>query len=199
MKATPVFPKWFFHEESAFTQEELSWFEDFSVGNESKKQRKVSLQNGQQKTISTPDTWPTGIQKKLYAYIDKVCEFYTPEKPAYRIDAMWFNVMDEGAYNVPHNHQGSWISGIIYVRNCKDINTVFLTERNLVTPNKAFQHNVFSPAVKDGDLVMFESDLWHWVPPVPNNKDRLTFAFNVQLNKYRQEQTILVPEIKFDI
>ena len=28
MKATPVFPKWFFHEENAFTQEELDWFED---------------------------------------------------------------------------------------------------------------------------------------------------------------------------
>ena len=51
MKATPVFPKWFFLEENAFTQEDLDWFEDTADWNLNEKQRKVSLQNGQQKTI----------------------------------------------------------------------------------------------------------------------------------------------------
>lgn len=195
MRATPVFPKWYFHQENAFQQEDLEFFD--SIITHSNNERKVSLHNGKQAEIDLPNKWPNNIKNKLYAYIDDVCEFYTPEKPAYRINTIWSNVFEDGSFNVPHNHQGSWLSGIIYVKNCYKDNTVFLTERNPITPNKAFQHNVYSPAVKDGDLVLFESDLWHWVPP--SNNGRLTIAFNVDLNTYRKEQTILVPEVKIPL
>jgi len=195
MRATPVFPRWYFHQDSAFLNEELDFFE--TLASQDNTERKVSLHNGKQANLDLPNKWPNNIKKKLYAYIDNVCEFYTPEKPAYRINTIWSNDFNDGSFNTPHNHPGSWLSGIIYVRNCYEDNTVFLTERNPVTPNKAFQNNVYAPAVRDGDLVLFESDLWHWVPPT--NKDRLTIAFNVDLNTYRPEQTVLVPEIKFDI
>lgn len=197
MKATPVFPKWYFHKENAFQKEDLDFFESIVSDQTTERKRKVSLHQGQQEDIVSPKDWPREIHNKLLKYINDVGAFYTPEMPTYRIQPIWSNVFDDGGYNVPHTHQGSWLSGIIYVKDCNELNTIFLTERTVVTPNKAFQNNIFSPAVKDGDLVLFESDLWHWVPPT--NKGRITIAFNVQINRYSPNQTILVPEIKIDI
>jgi uncharacterized protein (TIGR02466 family) len=104
----------------------------------------------------------------------------------------WINVNPPLAYNVPHDHPGSFWSGCYYIKN--DPPTEKNSESGAITfidPRcaPAGQPLVKSPLYagsftvqpEPGTLLLFPSNAKHWVHPNGSEGDRVTMAFNVFL------------------
>jgi uncharacterized protein (TIGR02466 family) len=107
----------------------------------------------------------------------------------------WLNVSKNEYISIPHNHNdtfGMMFSGVYYVNTDNESSIEF------VNPNKAQEFVLFSKTVKNfntfnsntmtfqpktGDLIIFPSWLTHYVIMKPNNKNRISIAFNTIFNK----------------
>lgn len=102
----------------------------------------------------------------------------------------WINVNPPGAHNVPHDHPGSFWSGVYYVKNDQPTGDpsgggtiTFIDARSA----PAGQPLVRAPALKGlqslhpqpGTLLLFPSTLKHLVSPNDSTEDRISIAFNV--------------------
>lgn len=102
----------------------------------------------------------------------------------------WINVNPPGAYNVPHDHPGSFWSGCYYIKTkgARDERDeggaiTFIDPRcapagqPLVRAPAFFGSHSLQPT--PGTLLLFPSNLKHWVHPNDGEEDRVTMAFNV--------------------
>ena len=77
---------------------------------------------------------------------------------------IWTNFANKGSDNPVHNHSGN-ISGVIYVQN--------------------FGHPTIFPDYnneyigKNGTMILFPSNVFHYVNPQQVNRERITIAFNI--------------------
>jgi uncharacterized protein (TIGR02466 family) len=118
------------------------------------------------------------------------------ERLSYRMIG-WINVNPQNAYNVPHDHPGSFWSGSYYVANDAAApeseaggEISFLDSRSAPTgqplikaPLLAGTHSV---RPMPGSLLLFPSNAKHWVQPNSAEKDRVSIAFNVFITRQRQ-------------
>ena len=102
----------------------------------------------------------------------------------------WINVNPPGAFNVPHDHPGSFWSGAYYVKNVGaeagaegggaigfiDTRSAPAGQPLVQAPALKGMHAMIPPA---GMLLLFPSSLRHWVQPNESTEDRVTIAFNV--------------------
>lgn len=100
----------------------------------------------------------------------------------------WINVNPTNAYNVPHDHPGSFWSGSYYVANDHTGEEApssgaisFLDPRHAPAGQTVVKAPVFNshnlrPA--PGVLLVFPSNAKHWVHPNTSGFDRVTVAFN---------------------
>ncbi len=109
----------------------------------------------------------------------------------------WVNVNPPLAYNVPHDHPGSFWSGAYYAATTFDAQDdeaggaiSFLDPRSapagqslVKAPMLVGTHNL-QPAA--GTLLLFPSNTKHWVHPNNAETNRVTVAFNVFVNRPRQ-------------
>ena len=79
---------------------------------------------------------------------------------------LWANFAYKGDQNPRHTHHGN-ISGVIYYQN-HDHPTVFEQTGDVY-------HG------KNGTMVMFPSDTLHYVVEQKSNKERITYAFNLEI------------------
>ena len=77
---------------------------------------------------------------------------------------MWTNFAYKGDDNPQHNHSGL-LSGVIYYKNH--------------THPTIFDQYGCAYEGDDGTMVMFPSQVLHHVEPQQQNKERITFAFNI--------------------
>lgn len=104
----------------------------------------------------------------------------------------WININPPGAYNVPHDHPGSFWSGCYYVSTDPNAqktdeggSITFIDMRCAPTGQPLVKSPLFAgshtlhPA--PGTLLLFPSNLKHWVHPNNWDQDRVTMAFNVFL------------------
>jgi hypothetical protein len=77
---------------------------------------------------------------------------------------IWANFANKGSDNPTHNHAGN-ISGVIYVHNFGHP-TVF--------PEYNTQYEG-----QNGTMILFLSNVLHYVPIQKSNKERITLAFNI--------------------
>jgi|TARA_E500000318_G_C3499217_1_gene187669 hypothetical protein len=80
---------------------------------------------------------------------------------------IWINYSYKGNSNPAHAHAGN-ISGVIYLEN----------EDNTIFPNLDFKFKG-----KQGDMILFSSDTLHMVDPQEKEYERITFAFNINIQK----------------
>ena len=101
----------------------------------------------------------------------------------------WININPPGAYNVPHDHPGSYWSGCYYVK--MDKRTARTDEGGAITfidPRCApagqplvkapVFHGAQSMHPVPGTLLIFPSNVKHWVHPNSSDEERVTMAFN---------------------
>lgn len=104
----------------------------------------------------------------------------------------WINVNPSGGYNAPHAHHGSFWSGTYYVANAGGTGGAgtgggieFLAPHRLATPGGLIKapmtagKALFRPQA--GTLLLFPSNLMHWVHPNDSAQERVTIAFNASV------------------
>ena len=77
---------------------------------------------------------------------------------------IWTNFAYKGDDNPSHSHAG-FLSGVIYYKNHGH--------------PTIFDDYKIGYGGKDGTMIMFPASTWHHVEPQPQNKERITLAFNV--------------------
>jgi uncharacterized protein (TIGR02466 family) len=98
----------------------------------------------------------------------------------------WVNVNPKGAYNAPHTHPGCFWSGVYYVQLPADAGEGGIIE--FLSPHEVLPHGGMiqsaitagkrrvTPAA--GTVLIFPSQLLHWVHPNESAEERITVAFN---------------------
>ena len=134
-------------------------------------------------------------------------KYLLQHKPNFKVDFFsWINVHDSNMYMGEHEHHGSLLSGIYYLKfnNKKHVPVTFLNPLNkeiaawqaynydqINTSNKFLHHNS-SPLkmnIKEGTVVLFPSYLTHFVPRSICNDDelRISYTFNINLKNFYDE------------
>ena len=110
----------------------------------------------------------------------------------------WININGPGAYNIPHTHPNSHLSGVMWIKVPKDSgNIVFdnpsghqaYTEINSYTQefkDQFFIHHCYWLPPIEGRMIIFPSHLQHGVNENNSNDDRISVSFNITLTSPNQ-------------
>lgn len=102
----------------------------------------------------------------------------------------WLNVNPPGGYNSPHQHSDAHLSGVYYVDVPKSRTEAggaieFLSPHPVRLLSTLIRSPLFSDRIRvqpsAGDLLIFPSQLTHWVHPNDSGKPRVTIAFNATI------------------
>jgi uncharacterized protein (TIGR02466 family) len=107
------------------------------------------------------------------------------------LSSFWINCNNNNDYNLLHNHHGTNISGVYYIKVPKfsgrlvfqngdfskfnDDNLDYFNDPN-------FYCRYFCP-VEEGDLYLFSSETFHYVEPNRSEQKRISVAFNINIIK----------------
>jgi uncharacterized protein (TIGR02466 family) len=99
----------------------------------------------------------------------------------------WINVNPRGGYNAPHDHVGSFWSGVYYVSVPVDAEgqggaIEFLSPHKPLPSGGFIEAPITAQKItvrpKAGQVLIFPASLVHWVHPNASDEDRITIAFN---------------------
>ena len=105
----------------------------------------------------------------------------------------WKNINEPGNFNVPHSHPRSHLSGVLWIKIPKNSgNIVFespeifnryqeldsYSDESRLNSNNYMTY-YFTP--KEGNILIFSSNLQHEVNENKSNEDRISYSFNVTL------------------
>ena len=129
---------------------------------------KVSNQGGYQSCVFTfKDFHPGGI-----VYINSIIGDIIGK---FKVTGWWYNINGKGHWNIPHIHPDSDFALVWYLTDSDDL-------LQLINPFP-YRHGNKNIVVKakKGDIVMFPSDIQHYVMPNQKDTDRVSISMNLQL------------------
>ena len=143
-----------------------------------------SNQGGWHSEDFTSDTLWSGPMVK--AVTEAIIPVYTSmgiiKEP--KLQGFWVNINTPGDYNLSHSHPGSYLSACLFIDVPKDSGS-FVFERtdnlldfisaSVMNPNN-FGDWKIDPS--NGDLVIFPSNMKHYVERNNSTRDRISIAFN---------------------
>ena len=105
----------------------------------------------------------------------------------------WKNINEPGNFNVPHSHPRSHLSGVLWIKIPKNSGNIvfespeiFNKYQELDSYSDEFRFNsnnymtyYFTP--KEGNILIFSSNLQHEVNENKSNEDRISYSFNITL------------------
>ena len=106
---------------------------------------------------------------------------------------MWININKPGDYNSRHNHPGSDLSGVFWVKSLQKSGDLKFYSPNLMTQiqqinstkeeirKKLFITPTLQIGPTEGVIVLFPSDLSHSVQKNNSDEDRISVSFNIDL------------------
>lgn len=109
------------------------------------------------------------------------------------LNNLWININQKSSFNRPHVHPGSILSGTYYV-DC-DINSGNIVFKH---PSMGHQYSLKEDSIIDftefnaatwsvrpeiGKLIIFPSWLEHYVEPNVSDRERISIAFNIEIEK----------------
>ena len=95
---------------------------------------------------------------------------------------VWFNITPNNDYNRCHNHKDQ--SDLVFVLYLTK-GTLWIQNPNYRLKIDRYYNKVGSSISLDfniGDMIVFPSDIHHWVEPFHENYDRITIAGNLSIN-----------------
>lgn len=120
----------------------------------------------------------TLIRPSTFAVAPSIAKKFNLDAP--KIGA-WFNVNDMGGSNMVHVHSGSYLSGCLYFQSTGTGFIEFYTQSYLYKTIHPcwpyFGSAKYYP--EDGDLMLFPSNLAHYIEPNPITSQRINMAFNI--------------------
>ena len=168
-----LFPTAFWHVKNngSHPDEVLSWALSF-YEDDSKRR---SNRNG----FQTESSWDYGdlIHKE---YVIDQLNFL----PKFQFQNWWININPKGGYHVAHTHPGSDLSVVWYLTDNHSGPIRFLSPfshtRDQLDKSMGLESDHPRLAEK-GDLLVFPSDLVHYVEPNQSDEVRVSISFNLQL------------------
>ena len=133
---------------------------------------------------------------KLKNFIESAIDIYVKnvivgdeydENLSFKITQSWLNLTKPGSFgHHQHKHPNSVISGVFYIKT-NDVDSILFTNNFLnsttikvaVKKYNEFNSDTWQIPVNAGKLILFPSNLPHFVDPPTGNKDRISLSFNV--------------------
>ena len=108
------------------------------------------------------------IQKVVYKAIEQ----------DFNVTSWWFNINGKGGWNMPHSHAGRGIdlALILYLTETDDLLTLVNSNPTLNDPMVGY-----SPHIKKGDILIFPSQLMHFVKQNEREEDRISISMNISI------------------
>jgi len=95
------------------------------------------------------------------------------------VDRAWSVTYDKEHYHVPHNHSSKGYSGIIYLQMKKDSpRTTYIQPWN----NEKDESVLYSPEVKQGDIMIVPQFLTHYTEPNKTFFKKRIISFDFKLD-----------------
>lgn len=109
------------------------------------------------------------------------------------LDNMWINISPKGAYNIPHVHPNTFLSGVLYIKTPPNCGRIWF-----IHPSECVEYDwkkeyweVFNSdnapiqymTVQPKRLYLFPSWLKHGVEQNKSEEDRISISFNIGINK----------------
>jgi uncharacterized protein (TIGR02466 family) len=106
------------------------------------------------------------------------------------LNNFWFNINRYKDFNLEHDHPGSILSGVYYVKTPKNSGDLIFKNNNnrhfylpddcLIEYNTLNNSRYFLPP-QENCLHIFPSWLMHYVEPNLSNEERISFSFNTRI------------------
>jgi uncharacterized protein (TIGR02466 family) len=104
----------------------------------------------------------------------------------------WININGKGSFNIPHVHPFSLVSAVYYVDVPKDSGRLvfenpiqqhdYVMKPDSVERFNGINSGYWNVEPEQGELIIFPSWLRHWVEPNNTNENRISIAFNLQID-----------------
>ena len=95
-----------------------------------------------------------------------------------KVKDMFYQLYKKGSYHLTHNHGPLGYSGILFVSFNKDLHTA----TRFYSPFLNFMDGsalIYDPVVKEGDLLIWPSSLFHEAPSNESEEERIVVSFNL--------------------
>ena len=153
----------------------FEWAMDYKEDNDNKQR---SNRGGYQSVAQSFDYLP-------FPFINNIRESF-PFMKNVRMANWWLNVNEKGDFNFRHTHPKCDLSGIWYITD--NNNTLGFEDPMIHTrpclyksfPELDLEESVYVNA-KAGEIIIFPSDIPHFVEPHPLDTKRVSVSFNINL------------------
>ena len=101
----------------------------------------------------------------------------------FKVKSWWYNINGQGHWNTPHTHPEVNLALVLYVTDSDGLLT-FMNPHPMRLLDDQFYGGLGSHGgikANKGDIVIFPSDLVHYVKPNPRKEDRISISMNLQL------------------
>jgi len=121
------------------------------------------------------------IQVNLDNYFKNVYD--TSDDVGLALTSSWVTRLDKGDHHPPHAHQNSIVSGVVYVSLQQIDGTMFFRPGikkwsfNLREENY-YNSDTYAVQAQVGDIVLFPSELIHFVPVITEDVTRVAISIN---------------------
>ena len=95
----------------------------------------------------------------------------------FKVKEWWYNINGQGHWNLPHTHPNSDYALVFYVTDSDGLLRFMNPQQMRLEVHDAYR----SLNAKKGDILIFPSDLVHYVMPNPREEDRISISMNLQL------------------
>jgi len=128
-----------------------------------------------------------------------------------KIDA-WVNINKPGDCNIKHNHPGSDLAGVLWIKCSKNCGVIEFDSPSLFqshtqissytedfkNQNNLFHSYYFNPT--EGRILVFPAHLDHHVQKNKSTEDRISVSFNIRLSDGRMKRRgrVSIPRWNFD-
>ena len=97
----------------------------------------------------------------------------------HRVIERWFNISYKGYMMKPHTHGSIGLSGVLFITDAPRL-ILSNPAQSVVDIPKFNEVHIING--KPGEIVIFPSNILHWVDPSKVETPRITYAFNIELN-----------------
>ena len=129
---------------------------------------------------------------KIKDFIDESLNKFTTEvlktKQKMIVTQSWCNKNPPNTEHPVHHHPNSIISGVFYFKQNKNLPPIQLVNQVStflldIEEFNALNSRMFSVPMKDGELILFPSTVWHTVLPNQGKETRYSMSFNTFANE----------------
>ena len=142
-------------------------------------------------TQTLEDSFMPNMRKRIITHVSELGFQLFGEDLNWKITGLWKNEMKKDGYQYKHNHQNSFISGIIYVKfpdgspntqfyRPQQENTYIFSNQNRKAESTKYNYEwaSFEGAIQESSMILFPSYIKHSVGTMETDDTRVSIAFN---------------------